>query len=216
MSKKKKIFILAATGLSILAILGALFSLKGTVSINSNVPIGSVKVGKKEYPVNDGIASLPVGPHRLTVSQDFYEKSEISVFVMPWGKKSVSFSLTLNKDGEQIIDNAKTITTLTATFSSNQDSVQYLAAIKRYIDDSTYQDLSFEISDAAASKETNYPASLPVVNLPLNNTYIQTINGEILATVGVTKAADPLSLSSMQYRLEKIGGKWIVTNIIYN
>jgi hypothetical protein len=86
MSQRKKVLILITTSVILFAILGLIFFSKGTLVISSNVPIGTLLVDGKNYPVTDSIAHLPLGPHNIVVNQTFYEPAQSSTFILPWTK----------------------------------------------------------------------------------------------------------------------------------
>lgn len=217
MEKQTKIIVIGIISALIITVLGVILFAKGNLVINSNVPISTILVDGKERGLSqDKALPLPVGTHEITVNQDYYKETKVSVFMFPWFKRTIAFSLVPTAEGTQIINIAKAATSISATFSSDKNSDKYLSSVKKYVNSDTYDNLLFQITDSSASQSTTSPIDLPIVSLPIGNIYVIKDSSGTLATVKLTRTSDNLSLSNIQFAFEKTENSWIITNIIYN
>jgi len=214
----KKILYLLIPITTIMVVIAAIyFFARGSLTVSCVPNSGVVTVDNKAYPtIGNKPVSLFMGSHKIQITSDFYEPYESTVNISLWKNKHIDVALIPNVEGKKILEISKKVTEATATFSIDKNSDKYLAAIKAYIDSSTFDDLSFQIEDSLASQTTSTPTDLPKVILPLKNKYITKINGDTIVTVETTKTSDPLSLDNIQYTFQKINNSWLITDLIYN
>jgi hypothetical protein len=116
LSTRNKYIITAILALLVLASLWVSFA-KGTLVVNTTMPITNVLIDGRKQDVIDGKnINLSTGFYKVVAKYDYYESYQGTVLIGLWTTKTISITPVPTAEGKSIIDLARAAAKIETTF----------------------------------------------------------------------------------------------------